>query len=171
MAANLLDKLPFVGATRRNHSLEHATLQVLAEKFHNLRMSGVSFARGFYLNVDLPTDIVTRAALEAEKRLKAGESQLAVHPHCGTNLVVPATVAASFAWLTWLITQRRKQPGWVQVSLAALVAVPAFFLARPLGPIVQQKIMTSADIGETSIRQVVSMRYGNTFFHKIITER
>jgi len=30
--------------------------------------------------------------------------------------------------------------------------------------------MTSADIGETSIRQVVSMRYGNTFFHKINTE-
>ena len=80
MAANLLDRIPLVGATRRNHSLEHATLQVLAEKYHNLRMSGVSFAGGFYLNVDLPTDIVTRAALEAEKRLKAGERHLAVHP-------------------------------------------------------------------------------------------
>ena len=170
MAAKLLDRLPLVGATRRNHSLEHATLQVLAEKYHNLRMSGVSFAGGFYLNVDLPTDIVTRAALEAERRLKAGERQLAVHPHCGTNLVVPATVAASFAWLTWLITRKRKQPGLVQVVLAALAAVPAFFLARPLGPIVQQKVMTSADIGDTSIRQVVSMRYGNTYFHKISTE-
>jgi len=83
--------------------------------------------------------------------------------------VVPATVAASFAWLTWLFTRKRKQPGLVQVVLAALAAVPAFFLARPLGPIVQEKVMTSADIGNTSIRQVVSMRYGNTYFHKVST--
>jgi len=169
MAANPLDRLPLIGATRHNHSLEHATLQVLAEKYHNLRMSGVSFAHGFYLDVDLPTEIITRAALEAEKRLKAGESNLAVHPHCGTNLVVPATVAASFAWLTWQVTRKRKQPGLVQVVLAALAAVPTFFLARPLGPIVQEKVMTSADIGNTSIRQVVSMRYGNTYFHKVST--
>ena len=80
MAANLLDRIPLVGATRRNHSLEHATLQVLAERYHNLRMSGVSFAGGFYLNVDLPTDIVTRAALEAERRLKAGGAQPAGTP-------------------------------------------------------------------------------------------
>jgi len=57
----------------------------------------------------------------------------------------------------------------VQVVLAALAAVPAFFLARPLGPIVQEKVMTSADIGNTSISQVVSMRYGNTYFHKVST--
>jgi hypothetical protein len=170
MAANPLDRLPLIGATRHNHSLEHATLQVLAEKYHNLRMSGVSFAHGFYLDVDLPTEIITRAALEAEKRLKAGESNLAVHPHCGTNLVVPATVAAGFAWLTWQFTRKRKQPSFIQVLLPALVAMPAFFLARPLGPVVQQKVMTSADIGDKSIRQVVSMRYGNTYFHKISTE-
>ena len=169
MAANLLDKLPLVGATRRNHSLEHATLQVLAERYHNLRMSGVSNAQGFYLEVDLPTEIVTRAALEAEARLKAGESKLAIHPHCGTNLVVPAVVAGSFAWLTWQIAGRRKKSSWVQILLAALAAVPAFFLAQPLGPVVQQKITTSPEIGNTSIRQVVSTRYGNTYLHKVTT--
>jgi len=30
-------------------------------------------------------------------------------------------------------------------------------------------VMTSSDISNTSIRQVVSMRYGNTYFHKVST--
>jgi len=119
--------------------------------------------------VDLPTEVVTRAALEAEQRLKDGESQLAVHPQCGTNLMVPAMIAASSAWLTWQINRLKKKPGMMRMLISALVAVPAFFLARPLGPLAQKKLMTSPDLENTSIREVVSTRFGNTYLHRVST--
>ena len=99
MTASFLDRLPLVGAIRRNHALEHATMQVLAEKYKGVPMAGLSNSQGFLLIADLPTEIVTDAALEAERRLKAGESQLAIHPHCGTNLAAPALAAGTAAWL------------------------------------------------------------------------
>ena len=110
MTASLLDRLPIIGAVRRNHALEHATMQILAEKYKGVRMAGLSNPQGFLLIADLPTEIVTEAALEAEKRLKAGESQLAIHPHCGTNLAAPALAAGAAAWLALLASSGSKKP-------------------------------------------------------------
>ena len=48
----LLDRIinwePFF-RIRRNHALEHATLQVLVEKYPELRMAGYSDQNGFWL--------------------------------------------------------------------------------------------------------------------------
>ena len=49
MTASFLDRLPLVGAVRRNHALEHATMQVLAEKYKGVPMAGLSNPQGFLL--------------------------------------------------------------------------------------------------------------------------
>lgn len=169
MLSTLLDLLPFIGSTRRNHGLEHATMQVLSEKYHNVPMAGISSAHGFVLVADLSTEIVTDAALEAEGRLKAGESHLAVHPHCGTNLVVSVLVAGAAAWLTLLATSGGKKPRLPQIALAAMVAVPAFIYSKPLGPLTQKKLTTSANPGNMRVKQVTSQKVRDNFLHNIST--
>lgn len=169
MTASFLDRMPFIGAVRRNHALEHATMQVLAEKFLGLPMAGLSNRQGFLLIADLPTEIVTEAALEAEKRLKAGESQLAIHPHCGTNLAAPALAAGAAAWLALWASSGSKKPRLPQFIFALFTAVPVFFLARPLGPLLQKTLTTSAEQGGQRVTRVATTRFRENFLHKINT--
>lgn len=171
MTASFLDRLPLVGAVRRNHALEHATMQVLAEKYKGVQMAGLSNPQGFLLIADLPTEIVTDAALEAERRLKAGESQLAIHPHCGTNLAAPALAAGAAAWLAVWAGCGSKKPRLPQLILGLLTAVPVFILARPLGPLLQKTLTTSAEQGEQRVAQVSTTRLRENYLHKINTDR
>ena len=78
MANSILD-LPFVLETRRNHALEHATLHVLAESHPGAPMAGHSNPTGFFNLGNLPTAEVQSAVTQALSRLRAGESQLAIH--------------------------------------------------------------------------------------------
>ena len=89
----LLD-LPLILETRRNHALEHATLHVLA-RTHKIPMAGHSNPTGFFLLGDLQLEEIANASIEALTRLKAGESGLAVHEGCGTNLATTAALSAS----------------------------------------------------------------------------
>ncbi len=171
MTAPWLDRLPILGAVRRNHALEHATMQVLAEKYKGVQMAGLSNPQGFLLVADLPTEIVTEAALEAEKRLKAGEAQLAIHPHCGTNLAAPALAAGAAAWLALWASSGSKKPRLPQFMIALLTALPVFILARPLGPLLQKTLTTSAHLGEQRVTRVASTRLRESFLHKINTGR
>ncbi|HOE34919.1 MAG: hypothetical protein GX415_05780 [Chloroflexi bacterium] len=169
MTASFLDRIPLIGAVRRNHALEHATMQVLSEKYQGVRMAGFSNAQGFLLAADLPTEIVAEAALEAERRLKAGESQLAVHPHCGTNLAAPALAAGAAAWLALWASGGTKKPRLPHFIFALLTAVPVFLLARPLGPLLQKTLTTSAEQGSQRITRVASTRLRESYLHKINT--
>ena len=98
MSNSILD-LPFILETRRNHALEHATLHVLAEKHPTQPMAGHSNPTGFFILGELPTDDIQSAAAQALARLRAGESELAIHPGCGTNLATTALLAGTLAWL------------------------------------------------------------------------
>ena len=169
MKASLLDQLPLVSSTRRNHALEHATMTILSMRIPGVRMAGVSNPTGFYLISDLPTELVTDAVLEAQRRLNQGESSLAIHPHCGTNLVTSVGVAAGAAGLILFATAWGKKPRWYSYILAALAAVPAFFMAKPLGPRVQKTITTSSDLDGMKVILVTSQKAGNNFIHRIST--
>jgi len=57
---------------------------------HKVSMAGHSNPTGFFLFGELPTEEVRAALNEAYSRLRSGESGLAVHPGCGTNLVATA---------------------------------------------------------------------------------
>ena len=161
----LLD-LPLILETRRNHALEHATLHVLARKYLNQHMAGHSNPTGFFLLGNFQTEDVSSAATEAMARLLAGESGLAVHPGCGTNLVVSALLPATFAWAPLRGARSTFWRVWL-IPIAVVFAAFGYFLSKPLGPWLQKYITTEADLGDMQIVEVVSVRKG---MHRIITK-
>lgn len=158
--------LPLILETRRNHALEHATLHVLAGKYKNQNMAGHSNPTGFFLLGDLSTDDVRDAATEAMTRLRAGESGLAVHPGCGTNLVTATLLPATFAWVPF---RGVKSIRWrlLLIPLALTFAVFGYLLSKPLGPWLQANITTEADLGDMQIVEIIPVRKG---VHRIITK-
>src|SRR5215469_14649091 len=76
------------GAVKQNHALEHATIVLLSRKYPEVRFSGISFAAGFFVFGDVPTEAVLSSAHEALKLLRSTQPELAVHERCGTNLAV-----------------------------------------------------------------------------------
>ena len=127
---------------RRNHGLEHATIHILGRQGY--RLSGRSDGDGFLLLGDVPTELVESAVKEALARMQAGESSLAVHPNCGTNLVTAGALAtavsfAGFAGQSWRGAWRRFNTVMTLLMLTLLVA-PA------LGNELQRHITTAADM-------------------------
>ena len=157
--------LPLILETRRNHALEHATLHLLAREYKNQSMAGHSNPTGFFLLGDVPTDDVIACANEAHTRLNAGESGLAVHEGCGTNLVAATLLPATFAWMPL----RGARSTFWRVGLipfALMLALFGYLLSRPLGPWLQKHITTEADLGNMQIVDVRLVRKG---VHRVVT--
>ena len=160
----LLD-LPLILETRRNHALEHATLHILARKYH-IPMAGHSNPTGFFLLGDIQLEDIADAATEAMSRLKAGESGLAVYEGCGTNLVVSALLPATFAWAPLRGARSTFWRVWL-MPLAIVFAVFGYFLSKPLGPWLQKYVTTEAGLGNMQITDILFVRKG---VHRIITK-
>ena len=160
----LLD-LPLILETRRNHALEHATLHVLA-RTHKISMAGHSNPTGFFLLGDLQLEEIANAATEALTRLRAGESGLAVHEGCGTNMATTALLSGTFAWAP---LRGANSTRWrlLLIPLAVVFATFGYWLSKPLGPWLQKYITTEADMGNMQITNIVFVRKG---LHRIITK-
>jgi hypothetical protein len=151
--------LPLILETRRNHALEHATLHILAGKYKNQNMAGHSNPAGFFLFGNFDPQDIKSAVTEAMTRLRAGESGLAVHPGCGTNLVTTAFLPGLFAWAPF---QGVRSPFWrlMLVPLALSFAVLGFFLSRPLGSWLQANVTTEANLGNLHVVDIALVRKG-----------
>jgi hypothetical protein len=158
--------LPLIRETRRNHALEHATLHILARKYQKQPMAGHSNPTGFFLLGDFHTGDVSSAATEAMARLLAGESGLAVHPGCGTNLATTALLSTTFAWAPLRGAKSTFWRVWL-IPIAVLFAAFGYLLSKPLGPWLQRYITTEADLGDMQIVDIVPVRKG---VHRIITK-
>ncbi len=157
--------LPLTLETRRNHALEHATLHMLA-RTHPGPLAGHSNPSGYFILGDVPTDDLRAAADEAWTRLNAGESGLAIHPGCGTNLATTVVLASTFAWLP--LRGRKSTLGRLAVlPFALLFAVIGFSLSRPLGLKLQERVTTEADLGDLQITEIRRVRNG---VHRVITK-
>ena len=153
----LLD-LPLILETRRNHALEHATLHVLA-RTHKISMAGHSNPTGFFLLGDLQLEEIANASIEALTRLKAGESGLAVHAGCGTNMATTALLSGTFAWAP---LRGANSTRWrlLLIPLAVVFAAFGYWLSKPLGHWLQKYITTEADLGNMQITNIVFIRKG-----------
>ncbi len=150
-----------VGAVRRNHALEHATVTLLLSRIPSTRMVGRASRDGFYLWARVPTEQLEAHVHEGLMRLKGGESRLAVTPLCGTNLAIGGFLAGAAAMVA-LGSQRRldRLPSVTAAAMFGLVA------AQPLGRLAQQYITTSADLNGMEIVGVRSLGGG---LHKVET--
>ncbi|HEU0001679.1 MAG TPA: DUF6391 domain-containing protein, partial [Ktedonobacteraceae bacterium] len=52
----LTQQLMLGGAVKQNHALEHATIVLLSKKYPDVRLAGISFAAGFFVFGELPTE-------------------------------------------------------------------------------------------------------------------
>ena len=154
---------------RNNHALEHATLHVLQEKGVNVQLAGISDAGGFWIYGEVATELVAEASQEALKRLAAGESDLAVHPNCGTNLAIGALSAGGMAWLSMIGTKGRIGRRLRRLPVAVLMGLVGYQLAKPLGPKVQEQITTNADVSGLRIGDVVRYDVMGYTVHRITT--
>jgi hypothetical protein len=162
--AMILD-LPFILETRRNHALEHATLHMLANTYKG-SMAGHSNPTGFFLFGDFSTPDVWASATEALERLREGESGLAIHAGCGTNMATTALLSATLAWSV-LRLAKSTLTRILLLPIAVAFAVIGVLLARPLGPLLQQRITTEADMGNMQIIDIIPIRKG---VHRVITQ-
>ncbi|MDK1119157.1 MAG: DUF6391 domain-containing protein, partial [Anaerolineae bacterium] len=133
--------LPLILETRRNHALEHATIHILAEKYPDRHIAGHSNPTGFFILGNVSTEDLTNAVDEALTRLRAGESNLAVHPGCGTNYATTALLAGTLAWLPLSGSKSNRQRLWL-LPIAVGFAILGYTLSRPLGPFLQAKVTT-----------------------------
>jgi hypothetical protein len=155
--------------TRRNHALEHATLQVLAEKLPHLKAAGYSDPQGFWLIGDLQTQQVEEAVGQASARLQGGEHSLAIHPHCGTNLVTTGFLAGSFAWLGMLGAGRTWRDRFERWPVVVTLVTLAMVVAQPLGPYLQQRVTTSAATQGLQIVNIQRTLRGEMPVHRVVT--
>ncbi len=140
---------------RCNHALEHATLHVLQEKGITGRLGGISDAGGFWIYGDVPTETLLLAAQEALKRLADGESTLAVHPNCGTNLAVSALAAGGLAWIGMRGTKGNIGRRFARLPIAVLMGIIGYQIAKPLEPKIQEQVTTNADVSGMEVVQVL----------------
>jgi len=165
---NPILNFPFILETRRNHALEHATLHVLAVKYPDRRMAGHSNPTGFFILGDLPIEDVQSAAGQALTRLRAGESGLAIHPGCGTNIATTVLLAGTLAWFA-MRGARSTFGRMVRLPFAVTFALVGVLLSQPLGPLIQQRITTDAEMGDLQIVEVRRSLRGRVNAHRVIT--
>lgn len=160
---------PIILQMRRNHGLEHATLHVLSQRHPGQSFSGYSDPRGFWLMGEVSSEEVSSAVEEALQRLRSGESQLAVHPYCGTNFVASGILASLAASIALFGVGKRWRDRLERLPLAASLAVLALILAQPLGMALQEQITTLGDPGSLQVAQIVPKRRGGVLLHRVFT--
>ncbi len=159
---------PIFSRIRRNHGLEHATLNLLARRFPGRRMAGISHPGGFLLAGELPTDGVREAVFQALARMGNGERQLAIHANCGTNFAASGFIAGLLAWLG-MLGARSKREQLERLPLVITLATLGFIAGQPLGPLLQKRITTSGDPQGMVIEDISPMQVGGFRLHRVVT--
>lgn len=144
-----LDDVLFGRRVRQNHALEHATITILSEMIPNLSINARSYSDGFIIFRDLDLGVLRRAVDEALRRLQAGESQLAIHPNCGTNLAVGISLMTIGTLLGMVSSSTR-----TRVASAAASSVAGWAAARPIGEFVQKHFTTLPDLKGVRVTEI-----------------
>lgn len=160
-------RIGWLARLRKNHALEHATMHVLSQRHLNLPLAGQSDLRGFTLLGPVSTEEVASATVEALQRLQRGESALAVHPRCGTNLVVGAILASLFSFIVWSMKTRSR---WERVPGLLFATTSALLLAQPLGLWIQQRFTTTSAMDGVRIGLVLRYGQGLLTGHRVTVE-
>lgn len=152
-------------AVKQNHALEHATIVLLSRKYPDVRLAGISFAAGFFVFGDVPTEAILPAAEEALNLLRTTNPELAIHERCGTNLAVTAMLAG----LSAMTVARMRRP-FGSFNNVVLATTGALILGRPLGLTVQRYVTTQTPGSSMKITGVKRMSFLGTPAHFVSTD-
>src|SRR5579872_1401876 len=149
---------------RVNHAVEHATITILSGRLTDVVLRGRSNRNGFWVAGDVSASAIEDAATEALQRLRAGQSELAIHPFCGTNLAVGGLLA----WTASLAAVKMARKG-ESLPASILAALIGLAVSQPLGIWVQRYLTTSADVGGLRIESVREKRLLGRRLHFVRT--
>lgn len=153
------------GAVKQNHALEHATIVLLSRKFPEVRFSGISFASGFFVFGDVPTDVILPTAEEALTLLRTTQPELAIHERCGTNLAV----AGMLTGLSAMAIAKLRRP-YGTANNVILASTAALVVARPLGLTVQRYVTTQTPNASMRLSHVTALTVFGAPAHFVSTE-
>ena len=168
MTQSILDIKP-ISRIRRNHGLEHATIHVLSRKFPDQPFSGISSPFGFTIIGDVTTEDVADAAVEALKKLRSGQADLAMHPNCGTNYAVAGMMAGVGAFIGMIGAGESTKKKLERLPLMMTLATAALVLSRSLGPYIQKNITTTGHPDGLELTKVETSVRGGLRMHRVIT--
>lgn len=143
--------------------MEHATVHLLSRQDPTARFMGRTTPEGFMLWGEVRTETLVETVLEAIERLQQGETELAVHANCGSNLVAGGVLAGL---ATWAATRRQRRVS-EQIPSALLAATVALMVAQPLGLLLQEQVTTSAHVDDVRLHEVVRSRMGSVTLHRV----
>jgi len=168
MSNSILDLRPF-SRLRRNHGLEHASIHILSRKHPDVTIGGMSTPIGFTIIGDVTSEEVAEAAIEALKKLREGQADLAQHPNCGTNFAISGAIAGLAAWLGTLGSDKNFKSKVERLPLLIMLSTSAFILTQPLGPIVQKRFTTASDPEGLELERVETFVRAGVRMHRVIT--
>jgi len=163
--AQVTQQMLLGSAVRQNHALEHATIVLLSKVYPQVRLAGISFAAGFFVFGDVPTEAVIPAADQALRRLRGGEPEMAIHERCGTNLAV----AGILTGLSAMSVARLRRP-YNTFNNVILASTAALLLARPLGLLVQKYVTTRTPNGSMRVANVHTLNLFGVPAHFVSTD-
>jgi hypothetical protein len=144
---------------RQNHAIEHATFTILSGMVPELSASARSSSDGFIIFGDVDLGLLRRAIDEAIQRLQAGESELAIHPNCGTNLAVGVSIVTIGTLLALATSNTR-----TRVATAAAASLAGWSSARPVGEYVQRHFTTLPEVQGARVTDIKrNQMFGMTF--------
>jgi hypothetical protein len=163
--SQITQQLLLGGAVKQNHALEHATIVLLSRQFPDVRLAGISFAAGFFVFGELPTEKILPAAEEALRLLRTTSPEMAIHERCGTNLAVTGILTG----LAAMTVAKMRRP-FNSVNNVILASTAALILARPLGLTVQRYVTTQTPNASMAITGVRALNFMGTPAHFVSTD-
>jgi hypothetical protein len=153
-------RISFISRTRRNHGLEHATINVLSERQPSLRLAGYSSPFGFSVIGPVPMSDLVSAIEEAQRRIAQGRCNLVIHDHCGTNYVAGGLLAGSAAWLGMLGVKRGLRGQLERLPMVIFLSTLALLFSPSLGVWMQKKITTSSELDGLEVVKITQSKLG-----------
>ena len=147
--------------TRQHHAIEHAAIHLLTARFPGQRFSGLSDSLGFTLFADVDEVDLLRAVDDAILRLQSGQTDLAIHPNCGTNLATTALLTTGAA-----LIGNRGSGRLDRFATSLLLVLLALEVAKPLGYRLQD-YTTLADVSDRLLMDIHLLPIGGKRLYRV----
>ncbi len=156
--------------TRRNHGLEHATMNFLNSRYPKRAFAGHSDWRGFWIMGEISTEELREVVEGALQALRSGRQELAIHANCGTNMVASGTMAGLAGAVGMMGVGEKPRDKMERIPRVAVLATLALMLSRPLGPFIQKHLTTSGIPQGLEVVEISRHKRGEMTAHRISTQ-
>ncbi len=130
---------------RKNHGLEHATVNILEKDYGYTRLAGYAKEDGFYIIGVNNLWQVEEAARKGLQLMQSGYHDLAIHKNCGTSMTVANFISAILFLILLFYT------GHFSIINMLIAILIANLLGPFFGQLVQKYFTTTSEVEDMEI--------------------